>query len=96
MAKYRKKPVVVDAWQLTEEVALEILEKRRVLPKELQVAAAYWHPDRSRVSTCKLACRSLEGEVFAEIGDWIITGVAGEMYPCEPGIFHDTYEAVES
>ena len=96
MTKYRKKPMVVDAWQLTEEVALEILEKRRTLPKQLIVASAHWHPDRSRVSTCKLACRSLEGEVFAEIGDWIITGVKGELYPCKPDIFEDTYEAVES
>jgi hypothetical protein len=35
-----------------------------------------------------------EGEMTANPGDWIITGVAGEQYPCKPDIFARTYERV--
>ena len=60
MAKYRKKPVVIEAFQ-TEQ--------------------------RMIIST-------LEGDMRAEVGDWIITGVKGEQYPCKPDVFEATYEAV--
>lgn len=38
--------------------------------------------------------RTLEGDMLASPGDWVITGVKGEQYPCKPDIFEDTYEAV--
>jgi hypothetical protein len=38
---------------------------------------------------------TLEGEMRVIPGDWIITGVAGEVYPCKPDIFEASYEAVE-
>ena len=59
--KYRKKPVVVEAYQAQEEMLI----------------------------------RTLEGTMRADPGDWIITGVQGETYPCKPDIFEATYEAVE-
>lgn len=43
-----------------------------------------------------LVIRTLEGEMRADPGDWIIRGVQGEFYPCKPDIFAETYEAVES
>lgn len=39
--------------------------------------------------------KTLEGTMFAQPGDWIITGVKGERYPCKPDIFEATYEKVE-
>ncbi len=42
-----------------------------------------------------LTILTLEGEMRADIGDWIITGIKGEQYPCKPDIFEATYEAVE-
>ena len=36
-----------------------------------------------------------EGHILAGVGDWIIQGVKGELYPCKPDIFAATYEAVE-
>lgn len=39
--------------------------------------------------------RTLEGDMRADPGDWIIRGVEGEFYPCKPGIFESTYERVE-
>ena len=39
--------------------------------------------------------RTLEGDMRAQKGDWIITGVNGEQYPCKPDIFDKTYERVD-
>jgi hypothetical protein len=39
--------------------------------------------------------KTLEGYMTAKQGDWIITGVDGERYPCKPGIFKKTYEIIE-
>lgn len=59
--KFRKKPVIIEAYQTD---------------KELDIT-------------------TLEGKMHASIGDWIITGVHGEQYPCKPDIFEKTYERVE-
>lgn len=40
--------------------------------------------------------KTLEGTMRADIGDWIIRGVQGELYPCKPDIFEATYEPVEA
>lgn len=61
MPKYRKRPVVIEAYQTHE--AVEIV--------------------------------TLEGTMRADPGDWIITGVKGERYPCKPDIFAATYEPVK-
>ena len=39
-----------------------------------------------------LIIRTLEGDMIAQPGDWIITGIHGERYPCKPDIFVATYE----
>lgn len=41
-----------------------------------------------------VAIKTLEGTMWASPGDYIIKGVAGEFYPCKPGIFGETYEPV--
>jgi len=38
---------------------------------------------------------TLEGDMKASPGDWIITGIRGEVYPCKPDIFEETYEPME-
>lgn len=38
---------------------------------------------------------TLEGDMKANKGDYIITGVNGEQYPCKPDIFHKTYDIIE-
>ena len=43
----------------------------------------------------ELTIRTLEGDMHASKGDWIITGVNGEKYPCKPDIFEQTYIKVE-
>lgn len=39
-------------------------------------------------------CHTLEGTLKISLGDWIITGIQGERYPCKPDIFEATYERV--
>ena len=59
--KFRKKPVIIEAYQTNRELDIT----------------------------------TLDGRMHASIGDWIITSVHGEQYPCKPDIFEKTYERVE-
>jgi hypothetical protein len=59
--KYRKKPLIVEAYQTDKEMEIE----------------------------------TPEGTMKANVGDYIITGIAGELYPCKPHIFKETYEEVK-
>jgi hypothetical protein len=84
---YRKKPVVIEARQLTPETLKDI--KRWVGP------SARVHTDGVPLGALvKLAIDTLEGVMLANFGDWIICGVQGEFYPCRDDIFRETYEAV--
>jgi hypothetical protein len=81
-SKYTKKPVTIEAWKLT----LDNLE-----------TVADWcggHVLRLQYleNETVLQIPTLEGVMTAEVGDFIIKGVAGEFYPCEPDIFEQTYE----
>jgi hypothetical protein len=58
MPKFRKKPVIIDAIQITEPIQIE----------------------------------TLEGTLTGNPGDWLITGIKGEKYPCKPDVFFATYE----
>lgn len=85
MSKYRKKPVVVDAWQWNGDptqasilVPSYVRENARPRPED---------PSLLIVSTP-------EGEMTTSPGDWIIRGVEGEVYPCKPSVFDATYEPV--
>ena len=84
MAKFRKKPVVIEAWLVPlrgEDPSEEIIDL---------VQAQGWIGDDEGIFIT-----TLEGVMTASAGDWIIKGVAGEYYPCKPDIFGKTYEAVE-
>ena len=58
--KYRKKPVVIEAYECTKSQVIH----------------------------------TLEGDMLASVGDFIITGLRGEQYPCKPDVFWKTYEPV--
>lgn len=63
-----------------------------------QVEGDNSRPDKGHYidpATGDLMIRTLEGDMHATPGDWIIRGVQGEFYPCKPDIFAATYEAVE-
>jgi hypothetical protein len=78
MAKFRKKPVVIDAIQF--DGTLESVESLQI-----PVCSQYLGSNTMQIET-------LEGEMTAQAGDWIIKGVKGEFYPCKPDIFAATYD----
>ena len=86
--KFRKKPVIVEAvkWDGDADLANSFLGERYGI--DWKYAAAPNAGD--------LLIPTLEGDMRANIGDWIIRGVKGECYPCKPDIFVQTYEPVEA
>ncbi len=84
--KYRKKPVVIEAVKLEdlEIYTLVSIQKLFGLGKDI-----------FEFKEDGLVIKTLEGNMKASIGDWIIKGVQGEFYPCKPDIFEKTYELVE-
>jgi len=79
--KYRKKPVVIEAFQWMRDATPQWWRKRTDL--------------NINVSTGSVFIPTLEGTHEARPGDFIIQGVKGELYPCKPDIFEMTYEKVE-
>lgn len=97
--KYRKKPVIIEAFQMTRERRAD----NRDWPAWLHEAWCLPFARPGAVScedypgsdgTDRLVIRTPEGTMTVEWGDWIIRGVKGELYPCKPDIFEATYEAV--
>jgi hypothetical protein len=87
MAKFRKRPVVVDAVQWAGDNWAEVYGW--VMSWDLQ------DPGIQRTRDGIVLVSTLEGDMRADRGDWIIRGIKGEFYPCKPEIFAATYEAVE-
>lgn len=89
--RYRKKPVEIVAEQFagTVESANRILGWIGSNGAEARRLHAYY-PEKG------LIIATLEGEMRANPGDWIIRGVKGEFYPCRDDIFQATYDAVEA
>lgn len=87
MAKFRKKPVVVEAIKFTRQTYDEV---REFTERKAYALSIPRHPNGR--ATCKID--TLEGDMTATEGDYIIKGVQGEFYPCKPDIFEETYETV--
>ena len=88
--RYRKKPVVIDAmqWDGTVAGATPIIDwvlSGGGTARYLDAAGYGVIPDHIAIDT-------IEGTMRAAAGWWIIRGVAGEHYPCDPDIFEQTYE----
>ena len=86
MSIFRKKPVVIEARRFTGEASA--------------INICNWAAGSGEVisyysDTKQLGIATLEGDMIADRGDWIIKGVAGEFYPCKNYIFTATYEEVE-
>lgn len=82
--KFRKKPVVIDAvlWDGNVSTLVDLGFYENTVSQDLLSKT--------------LQIETLEGEMTAQVGDWIIRGVNGELYPCKPDIFAKTYEEVQS
>ena len=94
MPKFRKKPVEIEAIQFTVDVAIECMCDGKLGPFGLSVEG-HFHPVDRKVYTAHISIQTLEGAMRAILGDWIIKGVNGELYPCKPDIFEKTYEPAE-
>ena len=103
MSKFRKKPVVIEAFQMTVARRWDNSEWPVWLDQAWQCGpgeGGLWiDPDApiavGQKSAAELVCGTLEGVHRIGWGDWIIQGVKGEIYPCKPDIFEATYEPVE-
>lgn len=88
---YRKKPVVIKAFQWTggpgqredPEWAIDAIHNGTIFFSD------------SGTPNVKMIIKTLEGVMTADRGDYIICGVNGEIYPCKPDIFKKTYELAE-
>lgn len=89
--KFRKKPVVIEAFRLGPDAMPDwFLDQMATNDVTTHNDDGRWGggPDYALIHT-------LEGQMRAEHGDWIIRGVKGELYPCKPDIFEATYEPAE-
>lgn len=110
MSMYRKKPVIIEASQWFKNgdhpeddcTTFKVNEKEHLA--EGKVVRYYRRPDVPGHRKCQHCCLYMdvhgwidtkEGGHIVCPGDWIITGVKGERYPCKPDIFKQTYERIE-
>lgn len=94
MHKYRKKPVVIEAIQFD---GLNGYEIKRFAGSAVITDiddAAYQAGIAPPIMSVHI--ETLEGTMRADVGDYVIQGVNGEIYPCKPDIFAKTYELAES
>lgn len=87
IGKYKKKPVEIEAIQLTDESVMDVLGF--MYPDLMSVGHSIL--SAIRYERC-LMIPTLEGNMKASFGDYIIRGVKGEFYPCRKDIFEETYE----
>jgi hypothetical protein len=93
--KFRKKPVVIEAIQFTGTWPpivewLEAIGDGGMAFQPGEPPPIEMHPDANA-----LLIPTLEGTMRADVGDWVIRGLAGEFYPCKPEIFAATYQLGE-
>ena len=91
MGRYRKKPVVIEAFQLNERGLVgedwfwNAVSENTIITHDF----GKYYPNPA---WCEI--KTLEGTMIAKAGDYIVRGVNGEIYPCKSEIFHVSYEAV--
>lgn len=95
--KYRKKPVEVEAFKWTadslqEEDPIWIVEAIKKGTVKIIANDSNWAP-HDTIPIMRI--KTLEGIMCAKMGDYIIKGISGEIYPCKPDIFEKTYEIVD-
>lgn len=92
--KYRKKPVIIEAFQYNGN--LKNSKGEWYIP---DWAMAAFENGTMYYDLClgsiALFVNTLEGRYIISVGDYVIKGVQGELYPCKPDIFEATYEIVE-
>lgn len=97
MSKYKKLPVVIEAFKYDGD--LTDSTGKWYAPEWAKSAfdsgVMYYASLDSTTPPCELFIKTLEGDHHVSVGDYVIQGVNGELYPCKPDIFNKTYEKVE-
>lgn len=88
MAQFRKKPVVIEAFQFSYGCDFPLWFSLTVSAGEIFVYG------RAHENGVHATIPTLEGEMTAQDGDWIIKGIKDEIYPCKPDIFAATYDPI--
>jgi len=92
--KYRKKPIVIDAFKYDGDLINSV--GKYYVPKWAEEASEngviFFHS--TNTSPSEMFIKTLEGEMMVTVGDYVIKGVNGEIYPCKPDIFEKTYDKV--
>lgn len=92
MAKYRKKPVEIEAFKFyVDSMPDWFMDK----VSDCTVTLKNCNYKRYSIDQAYCEIKTLEGTMIAYGGDYIIKGVQGEIYPCKPHIFEATYEVVD-
>ena len=84
MTKFRKKPIVIEAFRFGVDCWPDWFHDK-VTSNDVITSGQY-----KDLESCKI--KTLEGTMEARKGDWIIKGIRGELYPCKSDIFEKTYE----
>jgi hypothetical protein len=96
MAKFRKKPVEIEAYQITRELLEGVLFDGKKYPKGLRVSSCSYNEERRYISAWFGSVTTIHNQDTKVVeGDWIITEPDGEhFYPCKPDIFKQTYDYI--
>ena len=88
MARFIKKPVIIEA----EQLLLEHLESEKGVLYKVEFFGKKFNVWFMDADTPYILIPTLEGNMIAKHTDWIIKGIKGELYPCREDIFHMTYD----
>lgn len=93
MARYRTKPCEIEALEWNGHNLEEIKE---FVGDSLiyDIIDTAWQVGKG-IPHVNMKIKTLEGDMIASKGDFIIKGLRGELYPCKPDVFHKKYELVE-
>jgi hypothetical protein len=97
--KVRKKPVELEAFQLKEHHFVSFYQafKKYTIVDALEYISKYLGFSNVRIhNDYTMTIDTPEGKMKAQVDDWIIKGVNGEIYPCKPNIFEKTYEVIQN
>lgn len=87
--KFRKKPIIIEAVLITKDIPKIIDGLPAWFRDAYEARYVQFHPEWGMIIP------TLEGDMEANFGDWVIQGVEGELYPCKPKIFEKTYERID-
>lgn len=90
MGLYRKKPLVIEAFRWTGDAMQQ--EDPEWAIEALRDGRMWFKADGS--GTVRIWVQTREGPLCGSLGDWIIKGIEGELYPCSDSVFAATYEGV--